>query len=239
MCGECRPASRRDFLTTAAAGLTAASVIGWSPLAPATASISPTLMTPDEALAKLKEGNAKYVGSPDLCQTDLHLSRAKLSSGQAPWATIVACSDSRQPSELIFGGLSLGHLFVCRNAGNTADTATMGTIEYGAEHLGSPLIVVLGHERCGAVMAACEVAEKGTRPPGSIGPMVDAIATAAKAVMGKEGDFVANAVRESARRTAEKIKTQSEIVRHLIHQGELKVVYAVYDLDTGVVDFLG
>ena len=85
------------------------------------------------------------------------------------------------PPELIFGGVGLGELFVARNAGNTADTATMGTIEYDAEHLGSPLIVVLGHQNCGAVAAACEVVEKHTKLPGSIGPMVAAIIPAAKA----------------------------------------------------------
>ena len=139
----------------------------------------------------------------------------------------------------MLGGVGLGELFVARNAGNMADTATMGTIEYGAEHLGSPLVVVLGHERCGAIQAACEVAEKHTALPGSIAPMIDAIVPAAMAVLGKPGDFVDNTVRESAKRTAAKISTQSEIVQHLAELGKLKVVYARYDLDSGMVDFLG
>jgi carbonic anhydrase len=92
--------------------------------------------------------------------------------------------------ELIFGGVGLGELFVVRNAGNVADTAAMGTIEYGAEHLGSPLVVVLGHQRCGAVEAACDVVAKHAKLPGFIAPMVDAIVPAAKAVYGKAGDFV-------------------------------------------------
>jgi carbonic anhydrase len=135
--------------------------------------------------------------------------------------------------------LNLGELFVCRNAGNMADTATMGTIEYGAEHLGSQLIVVLGHERCGAVAAACEVAEKGTKFPGSIGPMVGEIVPAAKDLLGKGGDYVDNVVRESAKRTAAKIANESEIIKELAHEGKVKIVYARYDLDSGVVDFLG
>jgi carbonic anhydrase len=110
----------------------------------------------------------------------------------------------------------LGELFVARNAGNMVDTATMGTVEYGAEHLGVPLIVVMGHEKCGAVAAACAVVENHATFPGSIGPMVDAIVPAAKAVYGKPGDFVDNAVRESAKRTAAKVATESEIVSHLI-----------------------
>ena len=164
--------------------------------------------------------------------------RAVVSKGQSPWATVLTCSDSRVPPELIFGGVGLGELFVARNAGNMADTATMGTIEYGSEHLGSPLIVVLGHQNCGAVAAACEVVEKHTHLPGSIGPMVAAIVPAAEAVRGMPGDFIDNTVRESARRTAGNIGRQSEIVEELAHEGKVKVVYARYDLTSGVVDFL-
>jgi carbonic anhydrase len=239
MCEKCENTSRRGFLAGTAATLAAASVMGWAGTTPAAAKTTPTSLKPDEVLAKLKEGNAKYVAAPQLCEAELGKRREEVANGQAPWATILTCADSRVPPELLFGGLSLGELFVCRNAGNMADTATMGTIEYGAEHLGSPLIVVLGHERCGAVAAACDVAEKGTKLPGSIGPMVDAILPAAKAMMGKEGDFVANTVRESAKMTAEKIGSQSEIVSHLVHEGKVKVVYATYDLDTGVVEFIG
>lgn len=238
MCEKCNQTSRRNFLA-GTAGIAAASLIGWSSITPAGAKTAPTTLTPDEALAKLKKGNAKYIAAPQLCEAELGKRREEVAKGQAPWATILTCADSRVPPELLFGGLNLGELFVARNAGNMADTATMGTIEYGAEHLGSPLIVVLGHERCGAVAAACEVAEKGTKLPGSIGPMVDAILPAANAMKGKDGDFVANVVRESARLTAEKIATQSEIVSHLVHEGKVKVVYATYDLDTGVVEFIG
>ncbi|MFO1024537.1 MAG: carbonic anhydrase [Acetobacteraceae bacterium] len=161
-----------------------------------------------------------------------------MAKGQSPWATILTCADSRVTPELLFGGVGLGELFVARNAGAMADTAVMGTIEYGAEHLHSPLIVVLGHQRCGAVAAACDVARNHTRLSGSIAPMVNAIVPAAIAVKGKPGDFVDNAVRENARRTATKIGTQSLIVKELVHEGKLKIVYARYDLDTGVVEFL-
>jgi len=151
----------------------------------------------------------------------------------------MTCSDSRVSPELIFGGVGIGELFVARNAGNVADTAVMGTIEYGAEHLGTPLVVVLGHQRCGAVQAACDVVEKHVRLEGSIRPMVDAIVPAAKSQRGKSGDFVDNAVRENARRNAAKILAGSKIIRHLVHEGKVKVVYARYDLESGVVAFLG
>jgi carbonic anhydrase len=197
-----------------------------------------TTLSPDDALAKLVEGNARFASSPQLCEADLAGRRASVANGQSPWATILTCSDSRVTPELIFGGVGLGELFVARNAGNIADTDTMGTIEYGAEHLGSPLIVVMGHQKCGAVSAACEVVEKHTVLPGSIGPMVEAIVPAAKAVQGKPGDFIDNAVRENARRTAAKIGKQSKIVEELVHRGKVKVVYARYDLTSGVVEFL-
>lgn len=239
MCQSCIDEQRRHFMLRSAAGLAAGALMlsGLQEKARA-ASVPPTSLTPDEALAKLKEGNARFVNSPELCALDLTRRREEVAKGQAPWATILACADSRVPPELIFGGLNLGELFVCRNAGNTADTDVLGTIEYGGEHLGSPLVVVIGHSNCGAVKAACEVAKTGAQLPGHIALMVDSILPAAKAEMGKEGDFVANTVRENARRVAERIGTQSKIIEHLVHEGKVKVVHAVYDLDSGAVNFL-
>ena len=236
MCTECANLSRRRFLSHAAAGVAAAGLLGGAIAARAAEG---TTVTADEALAKLKAGNAKFVSAPEMCAIDMSKQRADVAKGQSPWATILACSDSRAPPELIFGGAGLGELFVARNAGAMADTATMGTIEYGADHLGVPLIVVLGHERCGAVTAACDVVEKHTKLPGSIAPMVNAIVPAALAMHGKPGDFVDNVVRESAKRTAAKIATQSKIVAGLVKVGKVKVVYARYDLDSGAVEFLG
>jgi carbonic anhydrase len=201
------------------------------------ASGNTTTLTADQALEKLKAGNARYVANPQLCVADLTNNRSTVAKGQAPWASFVSCADSRVPPELLFGGVGLGELFVSRNAGNMVDTATMGTLEYGAEHLGVPLIVVLGHERCGAVAAAVEVFKTGAKLPGSIGPMVKPIVPAVKAISKKEGDMVDNAVRENARMTAEKIKTQSPIIAHLIKAGKVKVVAARYDLDDGKVEF--
>jgi carbonic anhydrase len=146
----------------------------------------------------------------------------------------------RQPrtAELLFADLTLGELFVARDAGNIVDTDTMGTIEYGAEHLGIPFVVVLGHERCGALTAACAVVEKHEKFPGSIGPMVNAIVPAATAVYGKPGDFVDNTVRESVKRTAMTIATKSAMASHLIKAHKIKVPGARYHLDSGRVEFL-
>jgi carbonic anhydrase len=237
MCFKCETASRRKFLSFTVGGVASIGLLG------ASGAISPiraaTALSPDEALARLKAGNEKFVSAPQLCELNLSATRTDVAKEQSPWATILTCADSRLSPELVFGGVGLGELFVARNAGNAADTATLGTLEYGAEHLGSPLIVVLGHERCGAVAAACEVVEKHTKLPGFIGPMVAEIVPAAKAVQGKPGDFVDNAVRENARRTAAKIASKSEIIEELVHHGKVKIVYARFDLDTGVVEYLG
>jgi carbonic anhydrase len=230
MCVGCAAAGRRGFLSFAAAGV--AGLLA-RPAGAATA------LTAEAALAKLQDGNKRYVAGPQLCADNMLKQRADVARGQAPFATILGCSDSRVTPELIFGGVALGELFVARNAGNMADTATMGTIEYGAEHLGTPLVVVLGHADCGAVAAACEVVMKHASLPGSMGPMVEAIVPAARAMRGKPGDFIDNTVRESARRTARRIATDSPVIRHLAHEGKVRVVYARYDLDSGVVEFLG
>jgi len=237
MCVECYKfaLNRRKFLSLSAGGIAVTSLFS---ARLAFAAGATTSVTADEAFAKLKAGNEKHVSAPQLCAVELSKQREQVAKAQTPWATIITCSDSRVPPELLFGGLGVGELFVARNAGNMVDTATMGTIEYGAEHLGVPLIVVMGHERCGAVAAACEVVEKHTKLPGSIGPMVNAIVPAAKAVRGKPGDFVDNTVRESAKRTALKVATKSEIVSHLIKANKVKVMAARYDLENGRVEFL-
>ena len=233
MCQTCATIDRRRFLIWSAS----AAVLGGA--ARARAAGAGSGLTPDQALAKLKEGNQKFVTAPTQCEQNLAAQRSAVAAGQAPWATILTCADSRLAPELIFGGVGLGELFVARNAGNVADTATMGTIEYGAEHLGSPLIVVLGHQRCGAIAAAIDVATKNAKLPGSMGPMVAAMVPAVKAVLGKPGDLPQNAERENARRQAVKIATKSHIVEELAGHGKVKVVYAWYDLGSGAVTFLG
>ena len=235
VCDEERRSSRRGFLSVAASGALAG--LAMTSLPAFAAGGATTNLTADEALAKLKAGNDKYVSGPELCAVQLNAQREHVAKSQAPWATIVSCADSRVPPELLFGGLGVGELFVARNAGNMVDTATMGTIEYSSGVLGVPLIIVLGHERCGAVAAACEVVEKKTKFPASIAPMVNAIVPAARAVKGKPGDFVDNAVRESAMRTAKQIATKSPIVADLIKKGKVKVLAGRYDLDEGKVEY--
>jgi carbonic anhydrase len=239
MCVNCASdgIGRRDFMKFSAAGMIALGVGGAPPAARAEEG-APTALSPDEALAALKSGNERYVSSPELCTAHLAESRTAVAAHQAPWATIISCADSRVPPELIFGSHGLGELFVARNAGNLVDVATLGTIEYGAAVLGSPLIVILAHTACGAVKAACDVVTKNATYPGVIGRMIEPIVPAALAVRNDPGDFVNNAAKESAKRTAAKVPTLSAIVGDLVSAGKLKVAAAIYDLQSGVVTYL-
>ncbi len=238
MCVSCGLQSRRGFLVTAAsiAGTTAFAGGG---IRRAFAAPTGTTngLSPDEAFAKLKDGNRRYLAAPELCEANLASNRAAVAKGQAPWATVLTCSDSRVSPELIFGGVGLGELFVARNAGNVADTAMVGSIEYAIEHLHCPLVVVMGHESCGAVTAACDVVKTGAHLPGSIGRMVAPIVPAAKAVRGKPGDFVENAARRNARNQAA-VMRKSRIFNTFAKAGKVRLIVAFYHLDSGAVEFL-
>ena len=239
MCRKCEkdPIGRRRLLRLGAAGIVALGLDGVFGQARA-AEGAASMLSPAEALAKLKSGNARYVSHPKLCSIKLAEQREAVATHQAPWATVVSCADSRVPPELIFGGHGVGELFVARNAGNLVDTGTLGTVEYGAAVLGSPLIVVLAHTSCGAVKAACDIVTKNATYPGAIGPMVEPIVPAALAVRNNSGDFVNNAAEESAKRTAARLTATSTLIADLAGAGKLKIVAAIYDLKTGVVTYL-
>lgn len=196
--------------------------------------------SPDEALNRLIEGNAAFVADrpklPDISRER----RLALAQGQQPFATLVGCSDSRVGPEQLFGA-GLGELFIVRTAGNNVDTAGMGSIEYSVTALKVPLIVVLGHEKCGAVAAATDVVTKDVRFPGSIGRMIEPIIPAVIAAQRSSGDsdLVERAVEENVRRMVERLKQFSEpMLLDPQRRGELKVVGAVYKLATGQVCWL-
>src|SRR6202453_761118 len=228
---------RRDLMKFGAAAAIALAAGAMSPAARA-ADAAPTSLSPQEALAQLKAGNERFVNHPELCTVDLAQSRNAVADHQAPWATIVSCADSRVPPELIFGGHGVGELFVSRDAGNLINVETLGTIEYGAAVLGSPLVVILAHTACGAVKAACDVVTKNATYPGVIGRMIAPIVPAALAVRDQPGDFVDNAAKESAKRTAQFLPAVSPLMADLTKGGKVKTVAAIYDLETGVVTFL-
>jgi carbonic anhydrase len=228
---------RRDLMKFGAAAAIAIAAGGAPPAAHA-AEAAPTSLSPQEALAQLKAGNERFVSHPELCTVDLAQSRSAVAGHQAPWATIVACADSRVAPELIFGGHGVGELFVARDAGNLVDVETLGTIEYGAAVLGSPLVVILAHTACGAVKAACDIVTKNATYPGVIGRMIEPIVPAALAVRNDSGDFADNTAKESAKRTAANVPAVSKIVADAVAAGKVKIVAAIYDLQTGVVTYL-
>jgi len=230
MCKIC--ATRRGFLSLAGLAPLALPLVALPRLARADGEAGPS---PDQALARLQEGNMLFVEAPQLCAADMAQNRTRVAKAQHPYAIVLTCADSRVSPELLFGGVGLGELFVCRNAGNVADTAVLGSIEYAVEHLHAPLIVVLGHERCGAVAAAVDVVTKGADLPGFIKPMVAEIVPAVEAVKGQPGDLVDLAVVENARANAAKILSQSSIVREHVENEQVKIAFGRYDLDSGAI----
>ncbi|MEA1832690.1 carbonic anhydrase [Methylobacterium durans] len=196
-----------------------------------------TDLSPDQALALLKEGNRSFTTDAPFRRgaTDRDR-RIEIARGQTPFVVLVGCSDSRVPPELLFGR-GLGELFIVRNAGNTVDSTAMGSIEYGVVELGVPLIVVLGHEKCGAVQAAVSVVKDNAVFPGSIGRMVEPIVPAVLRAQGQPGDLLDNAVRENVRRTVLRLRTAEALLADPVKAGKLKIVGARYDLDDGSVDF--
>ena len=239
MCLNCENEGigRRDLMRLGAAGVLALGLGGVSGRARA-AEGAPTGLPPEGALAQLKAGNERFVSHPELCSVNLAESRSAVAGHQAPWATIVSCADSRVPPELVFGGHGVGELFVSRDAGNLINVDSLGTVEYGAAVLGSPLVVVLAHTACGAVKAACDIVTKNATYPGVIGRMIEPIVPAALAVRNDSGDFADNTAKESAKRTAANIPTVSKIVSDLVGAGKVKIVAAIYDLQTGAVTYL-
>lgn len=201
---------------------------------------SKTDLTPDQALTLLKEGNERFVRDQIPEASGNHKRRLEIARGQTPFAVLVGCSDSRVPPELLFGR-GLGELFIIRDAGNTVDIVAQGSIEYAVAELGVPLIVVLGHERCGAVAAALEVVERDATFPGRIGDMVEPIIPAvikAKHDLGEVGQdaLLDAAVRENVRRVASSLSL-SELLTERQRAGRLRIVGARYDLDDGRVEF--
>lgn len=193
-----------------------------------------------EALARLRAGNARFVADPAAALPVDASRRAALVEHQSPWAAVLTCSDSRVPPELIFQA-GLGELFVVRTAGHVADRVVLGTIEYAVHHLGVPLVVVMGHESCGAVAAA----RQGGRddPPasvrlpnlerllGSITPAFDRLPTPADRLQ------VRDAVLANVEQTVNDLIAGSTVVRDALSRGAVHLIGAYYELATGIVRF--
>lgn len=194
-------------------------------------------LSPDAALDLLRQGNAAFLEgrTPRLALGADR--RLDLAQGQAPFVAYVSCSDSRVPPELLFGR-GLGELFIIRNAGNTVDTVAMGSIEFAVAVLGVPLVVVMGHEACGAVKAAMDVVDSNARFPGAIGDMIEPIIPAVLEARGAAGDKTEAAVKANVSRTVRRLRTEADpIMLEPQRAGRVKVVGAYYSLSTGNVEF--
>jgi carbonic anhydrase len=190
---------------------------------------------PRPFLNRLETGNRRFVEGK-LSAKDFARQRPELTSDQHPYAVVLTCSDSRVPPELLFDE-SLGQLFVIRNAGNIVDSVVLGSIEYAAEHLHVGLIVVLGHESCGAVKATIA----GGDVPPNIGSLVWRIKPAVdrmKPSHHDEKELTSASVAENVRRQIGEALVQSNVLREMNEKGELRIVGAVYDLESGKVSFL-
>src|SRR3989475_10187529 len=219
------------------------------------------IVPPDEAVSRLKEGNGRYssgkaqhphesseerayiatdsyenAGVTFLGMTAAEAAkrRAELTKSQHPFATIVSCSDSRVPPEIVFDQ-GLGDLFVLRVAGNVIDDHSLGSIEYAVDHLAVRLIVVLGHQRCGAVKAAKETIAANGKAPGHIESLVTAIQPAVEATV--HGDLEAT-VKANVKDVVQALRSSAPVLKPKVDSGELRVLGAYYSLNTGAVAFL-
>lgn len=215
------------------AAATAAELPSASPVIAAQPGASKPSLTPDEALKELLAGNDRFVTSKRKNPNQTLTRVTEIAKGQTPFAAVLCCADSRVPPEIVFDQ-GLGDLFVVRVAGNIATVEDIASEEYAAAVLGAPLLLVLGHERCGAVDAAL----KGGELPGMINTLVTAIKPAVDATEGKPGDRLANAVKANVVNQMKRLQTSSVIAQQ-IQQGKMKIVGGYYDLDTGKVELLG
>ena len=189
-------------------------------------------MSPDQALKLLMDGNKRFTtNKPQNVNRSLDRLRA-IAKSQNPFAAILGCADSRVPAEIIFDR-GFGDLFICRIAGNVAIAEEIGSLEFGALALGAKVIMVLGHERCGAVDATI----KGAQVPGQIASLLDAIKPAIPRSAGQPGDKLVNAIKANILVQVEKLKA-SPVMSQLIKEGKLKIVGGYYDLDSGVVSMV-
>jgi len=188
-------------------------------------------MTAQDIINRLKGGNNRFVADKLDGRLQDSSRRGSLTGGQDPYAIVLSCADSRVVPELAFD-TGLGEIFVVRVAGNIANSSSIASIEYAVAHIGSKVIVVLGHESCGAVTAAVSGGDNGYNLNHLLSHIAPAIAAS------EEGAAVNDVVKKNAEMTAEELKTRSSIIRNAVADGKLQIVPAYYNLGTGKVDFL-
>jgi carbonic anhydrase len=228
--------SRRSLMLTGGVAALGAGLLGGAgPAAASSPADGP--LNPAKALARLIAGNQRFIQNrsrhPHQSLADLH----RLASGQQPFCIVVGCADSRVPPELLFDQ-GLGDVFDNRVAGNIVDDLLLGSVEFAVEEFGSPLIVILGHERCGAIKATIGAIQTGGEAPGHIGDIVEALKPIIEPVLAQPGDVVENAVRANIHAQAAGLTERSELIAEHVAAGRLGIVGARYDLDNGRVSLV-
>lgn len=186
-----------------------------------------------DQLAKLLEGNKRFVEGKLLHPNQSAARRTEVASGQKPFAVILTCSDSRVPPEIIFDQ-GLGDLFVIRTAGHVVDDMALASIEYAVEHLHAGLVVVLGHEKCGAVDAAVG----GGELTGHLEKLIAEIEPAVEKAKNEKGDLLTNAVHKNVDLVVGQLKSSEPVLKEFVHHNELQIIGAYYDLDDGIVTMM-
>ncbi|WP_298253562.1 carbonic anhydrase [Bradyrhizobium sp.] len=241
MCEICRPGrgiSRR------ALGLFAASSAGFLLAGEVSAKEKESkppkpqnVLSPEDSLKRLVQGNERYVEGL-MRRHDFKHEREALAAGQNPFAAILSCADSRIAPEYAFDS-GRGDLFVCRIAGNFASEETIASLEYAVAVLNTPLILVLGHDACGAVDATIKSLKDGKPPPGHIPSLVAAIAPSVKAASSQSGDALDNAIRQNVIDNVAKLRSAAPILSAAVGEKKLKVVGGIYRLKSGKVEMVG
>ncbi|HVF12248.1 MAG TPA: carbonic anhydrase [Actinomycetota bacterium] len=199
------------------------------------------MISASEALAKLRQGNERFVAgmqTSDVLITRGH--RAELPQTQAPFAIVLGCSDSRVPAEIVFDQ-GLGDLFVIRVAGNIVAPSQIGSVEYAVERFGTPLVIVLGHSQCGAVLATLEELRRpDAEPAGSLWSIVERIRPAVKHLAAEEitDESLARAVRANIEASVDQLQSGSAMISSMVGDGRLTLTGAEYSIETGSVEFL-
>jgi carbonic anhydrase len=224
--------SRRRLMTALAVAPVAAAGLRL----PAYAAGPGSQISAEAARKRLIDGNARFVAGKSL-RIDHGERREAVAPRQTPFAIILGCSDSRAPPEVLFDQ-GLGELFTVRVAGNIADDVTLGSMEYAVEHFATPLIVVLGHERCGAVEATLETIAAGATPPPHIASLVDAIRPAVEATKGMNGNALENAITAHVQRTVDMLKGSGPVLADAVAKRRLTILGAEYHFGTGRVGFM-
>jgi carbonic anhydrase len=226
--------ARRDFLKVAGGAAFGFATIGSSFAAPPkTPPKAENVLSPDAALDRLMKGNRRYVEGVSK-RHDFKHERDALTKGQNPFAGVLSCADSRVAPEYAFDA-GRGDLFVCRVAGNLINDDVIASLEYAVAVLNTPLIMVLGHQACGAVDAAIKSIKDGTTLPGRLPSLVAALAPAVKAALAQPGDNLDNAIRQNVVLTVAAVKAATPILSKAVEEKKINVVGAVYDLADGRV----